>query len=80
MNICLTLSILKCQAYDKNAIRVVSGGEKVGMIKKDQAVKVALILDKLKDAIAKKSVEVSAKMTSAGDGFTQSLQLDIIQK
>jgi hypothetical protein len=59
---------------------VVSGGEKVGMIKKEQAGKVAQILDKLKDAIAKKSVVVTSKMTSAGDGFTQSLQLDIIRK
>jgi hypothetical protein len=57
-----------------------SGGEKVGHISKDQAVKVALILDKLKDAIAKKSVVVSAKIVSAGDGYKQSLQLDIIQK
>jgi hypothetical protein len=59
---------------------VVSGGEKVGMIDKDQAVKIAVILDKLKDAIAKKVVVVSAKMISAGDGFKQSLRLDIIQK
>jgi hypothetical protein len=67
-------------AYDKNAIRVVSGGELVGRINKDQAVKVAVILDKLEDAIAKKSVVVSSKMISAGDGYKQSLQLDIIQK
>ncbi len=67
-------------AYDKNAIRVVSGGELVGRINKDQAVKVAVILDKLEDAIAKKLVVVSSKMISAGDGYKQSLQLDIIQK
>jgi hypothetical protein len=59
---------------------VVSGGELVGRINKDQAVKVAVILDKLEDAIAKKSVVVSSKMISAGDGYKQSLQLDIIQK
>jgi hypothetical protein len=55
-------------------------GEKVGHIKKDQAAKVSLILDKLIDAIAKKSVEVSAKITSAGDGWQQSLQVDITKK
>jgi hypothetical protein len=55
-------------------------GEKVGHIKKDQAAKVALVLDKLTDAIDKESVEVSAKITSAGDGFQQSLQVDITQK
>jgi hypothetical protein len=59
---------------------VVSGGEKVGMIKKEQAGKVAEILDKFKDAFARKSFEVSAKMTSAGDGFTQSLQMEIFRK
>lgn len=78
----LTLKTLsfECQVYDKNAIRVDSGGEKVGHIKKDQAVKVSLILAKLKDKIAKKSVEVSAKITSAGNGFEQSLQVEITQK
>jgi hypothetical protein len=55
-------------------------GEKVGHIKKDQNAKVALILDKLIDAIDKKSVEVSAKIISAGDGYQQSLQVDITQK
>jgi hypothetical protein len=57
-----------------------SGGEKVGHVKKEHAAKVASILDKLKDAIAKKSVEVSSKITSNGDGWQQSLQVDITRK